>query len=645
MRVLHVIDSLNRGGAEVMLTAMAPRFRARGVTCDVLALLQTPSPLERSLLDQDIHLRYTGIRRLYSPRQIFALSKLLSGYDVVHVHLFPAQLWTVLAAVRLRRRIPLVTTEHNTWNARRRWWFRPVDRWMYSQYRRIACISEATAESLIQWCPGVAEKVTLIPNGIPVDRFENAEPATLTHVPRDVPRLVFVGRFEAQKDHATLLQALTAVPDAHLLLVGDGPLRPRLEQLAQSLGIRNRVTFLGWRQDVGAVLKASDIYVHSTHSDGFGIAACEAMAAGLPVVASDVPGLAQLVEGAGILFPAGDDRALAHHLTALIRSPEQQREMSRASLQRAAQFSIENTVDGYIRMYESVLQVNRAPAADRVKSNIDPGVVKTFGQEWSKFHHAERENIDLQTLFQSYFSIFPWHKLPPDAEGFDLGCGTGRWAHFVAQRVRFLHCIDASDAALNIARRNLQMHSNCSFHCASVDAIPLADGSADFGYSLGVLHHIPDTEQGIRECARKLKPGAPLLIYLYYALDNRPAWFRIIWQLTDWVRRFISTLPFAIRSALCDLIAALVYWPLARISKRLEGSGVDVAHFPLSSYRNRSFYSMRTDALDRFGTGLEKRFTRQQINSMMETAGFERIVFSESPYWCAVGYRKLESAA
>jgi ubiquinone/menaquinone biosynthesis C-methylase UbiE len=273
-------------------------------------------------------------------------------------------------------------------------------------------------------------------------------------------------------------------------------------------------------------------------------------------------------------------------------------------------------------------------------NNMDPRVVQSFGEEWSKFDCSQLEEADVRILFESYFSLFPWQMLAPDAEGFDLGCGTGRWAHFVSQRVGSLHCIDASAAALGVARRNLQMHSNCTFHCASVDAIPLADGSADFGYSLGVLHHVPDTERGISECARKLKPGAPLLIYLYYAFDNRPAWFQTLWRLSDLLRRFISTLPFAIRSPLCDLIAALVYWPLARISKLLEQTGTDLAHFPLSAYRNRTFYSMRTDTLDRFGTRLEKRFTRNEIKQMMESAGLERIAFSESPCWCAIGYRK-----
>jgi glycosyltransferase involved in cell wall biosynthesis len=130
--------------------------------------------------------------------------------------------------------------------------------------------------------------------------------------------------------------------------------------MAESLGIKDRVVFLGWRRDVAAVLKASDIYVHSTHSDGFGIAACEAMAAGLPVVASDVPGLREVVGEAGILFPPGDHKTLAQHLNSLILSPQKQHEMGRASRQRARQFSIENTVDCCIRMYESVLQKNKA---------------------------------------------------------------------------------------------------------------------------------------------------------------------------------------------------------------------------------------------------------------------------------------------
>ena len=113
-----------------------------------------------------------------------------------------------------------------------------------------------------------------------------------------------------------------------------------------------------------------------------------------------------------------------------------------------------------------------------------------------------------------------------------------------------------------------------------------------------------------------------------------------MWRVSDLVRRAISALPFAIRSPLCDVIAVIVYWPITRILKGLERLSVNVDHMPLSAYRNRSLYSMRTDALDRFGMQVEKRFTREQIRSMMEAAGLERISFSETPHWCAVGYRQ-----
>jgi hypothetical protein len=162
----------------------------------------------------------------------------------------------------------------------------------------------------------------------------------------------------------------------------------------------------------------------------------------------------------------------------------------------------------------------------------------------------------------------------------------------------------------------------------------------DFGYSLGVLHHMPDTAAAIASCARKLKRGAPLLLYLYYAFDNRPRWFRLAWQVSDVGRRVISRMPHGLRFATSQVLAASVYWPLARSARVLERLGVPVENVPLSIYRNRSFYGMQTDALDRFGTRLEQRFTRDEIRSMMEAAGLEKITFSEGmPHWCAIGQK------
>lgn len=271
--------------------------------------------------------------------------------------------------------------------------------------------------------------------------------------------------------------------------------------------------------------------------------------------------------------------------------------------------------------------------------NIDVKTVAGFGDEWERFDQSKLSGVEHQGAFDKYFSVFPWEKLPTGAEGFDLGCGSGRWAKLVAPRVGCLHCIDPS-SAIEVAKRNLAGNTNCRFHHADVDNIPLADGSMDFGYSLGVLHHIPDTQAAMAKCVKKLKIGAPFLVYLYYAFDNRPAWFRAIWKASEALRFAISRLPHKQRYLASQIIASLVYFPLARIALLLEKSGVNVSNLPLSAYRKSSFYTMRTDALDRFGTRLEQRFSRSQIKEMMTKSGLDHIVFSDgSPFWCAVGYR------
>ena len=276
-------------------------------------------------------------------------------------------------------------------------------------------------------------------------------------------------------------------------------------------------------------------------------------------------------------------------------------------------------------------------------ANLDESTVHGFGVEWNRFDQTDVPAAELQRLFDAYFRVFPWSSLPVGAVGFDLGSGSGRWAKLVAPRVGHLHCIDASADALAVARRNLAELANCSFHHASVDAMPLADASADFGYSLGVLHHVPDTAQGIRAAVAKLRPGAPFLLYLYYALENRPLWYRGLWRASDGLRRVMSVLPDRARVVAADVLAGSVYWPLARAARLVERLGAPAQGLPLYAYRSSSFYSMRTDALDRLGTQLEQRFTAQQIREMMERSDLERIQFSsEPPYWCAVGYKSAK---
>lgn len=285
--------------------------------------------------------------------------------------------------------------------------------------------------------------------------------------------------------------------------------------------------------------------------------------------------------------------------------------------------------------------VNRGRTVTKQSSNVDPNTVASFGHEWSSHDQSQLSAAERAQIFADYFGFFPWSELANDAEGFDMGCGSGRWASVVAPRVGHLNCIDPAVAALNVARKNLANCDNVSFHNATTDTAPLAPASQDFGYSLGVLHHIPDTESALADCTRLLKPGAPFLLYLYYRFDNRPAWFRAVWSASEMGRAILNRLPPAAKNAGTDFIAASVYWPLARGSALAEKLGVNVEQIPLSYYRDKSFLTIRTDSRDRFGTPLEQRFTRAEIEAMMTRCGLTDIRFSERPpYWVAVG-RKI----
>lgn len=284
--------------------------------------------------------------------------------------------------------------------------------------------------------------------------------------------------------------------------------------------------------------------------------------------------------------------------------------------------------------------MKKAMSNKNKKKNIDKNVVRDFGSEWNKFNYREN-NHELKNIFNDYFSIFPWEMLKKNSVGFDMGCGTGRWARLIAPRVGKLYCIDPSNEALNEAMVNLKNLENCYFECCDIESSSIPNNSQDFGYSLGVLHHIPDTELALKSCINKLKSKAPFLAYFYYSFDNKPSWYRFIWIISDLVRKIISKSPFRIKYIMSQMIALLIYFPLARFSFFLNLMKFKTDNIPLNYYMDKSFYIMRTDALDRMGTQLEKRFSKKEIQKMLSDAGLEKIQFSNRmPFWCVVGYKR-----
>ena len=177
-------------------------------------------------------------------------------------------------------------------------------------------------------------------------------------VPEDAEFLLMqIAGFREQKDQDCVLRALKILPQGvHAVFVGDGERRKDCEKLAEEFGVRERAHFLGVRADVPALLKAADIVVMSSHWEGFGLAAVEGMAAGKPVVASDVPGLAEVVGGAGILFPQGDESALADTIMRLATDKDFYAQISEQCKKRACDFDIKTMAKKYLMLYPPPLR-------------------------------------------------------------------------------------------------------------------------------------------------------------------------------------------------------------------------------------------------------------------------------------------------
>jgi len=268
-------------------------------------------------------------------------------------------------------------------------------------------------------------------------------------------------------------------------------------------------------------------------------------------------------------------------------------------------------------------------------TNFDNRTVQGFGKEWNKFTQEALTEREREELFAKYFGLIDWTRKPQRA--LDMGCGSGRWDVLVAPLVRDVVAADASPEALRVAKQNVRA-PNVSFVECTPETLPFPDGHFDFIFSLGVLHHLPDTQAAIQTLTCKLAAGGTMLMYLYYAFDNRPTWFRSVWKISDLLRRVISRLPFLLRYALSQVIALFIYWPLARAARFLPVPD----SWPLKFYADRTFYVMRTDALDRFGTRLEKRYTKESVANMLDAAGLEDIRFSDSdPYWVCKATKPL----
>jgi len=270
--------------------------------------------------------------------------------------------------------------------------------------------------------------------------------------------------------------------------------------------------------------------------------------------------------------------------------------------------------------------------------NLDQGVIDSFGHEWATFDYGETETSEaLDAQFMAYCAPIDLNQFNPKTSvAGDFGAGSGRWASRLIQYFSLVYALEPSDGASTVLKKKFSGEAKIMVLQETVGAnsIPLA--SLDLAMSLGVLHHIPDTGLAIKDVSRRIKPGGVFLCYLYYSLENKPTFYKLIFKAVDGVRRVISVLPQRIKQLVTSAIAALIYWPLARFSKVLNKLGVNTSNIPLHHYADMPFVMLANDALDRFGTSLEQRFSKDEITEMLRAAGFDiaTLKFSDSePFW------------
>ena len=271
-------------------------------------------------------------------------------------------------------------------------------------------------------------------------------------------------------------------------------------------------------------------------------------------------------------------------------------------------------------------------------NNINQDVINGFGHEWAAFDYAEPQSDDaLDSQFLAYCAPIDLSEFNPNSSiAADFGAGSGRWTLRLLPYFSLVYALEPSDGANRVLKSKFSKESHMKILKETVGGNSIPSESLDLAMSLGVLHHIPDTSLAIREVASKIKSKGYFLCYLYYKLENKPLYYRGMFWTSNSIRWVISRLPYALRGLIARIIAALIYLPLARIAKLLKNRGKNVLNFPLHHYANMPFVMLQNDALDRFGTRLEQRFSKQEIRDMLRIAGFDlsTLKFSEvEPFW------------
>lgn len=347
MKIIHVIDSLATGGAERLVVDLTAYGISQGHDIEIF-LLEDKEGVPRERASRlNLPIKVLG-KNMKDPRNLLRLRRLTADADLVHVHLFPAQYWAQFI------KVPTVFTEHSTSNRRmgKKIFYLP-ERLAYRKFSRVLAISEGVAEAIRDYLAflNLSTAVRVAPNGIGEEFFKVHRTYS-----KNPTRIVSVGSLTKRKQHHLAIEAIALLPHVTLRIAGEGPEREALEQLVCDLELRSRVELLGNVADIPKLLEESDLFLSTSHVEGFGIAAGEAQATGLPVVGPAIPGLQEVIQNgiSGLLFDGAEPRLISESIRTVL-APENFLRYGANARKNAERFSIAQSFQAQMAVYNEVL--------------------------------------------------------------------------------------------------------------------------------------------------------------------------------------------------------------------------------------------------------------------------------------------------
>ena len=365
MKILHYINNLGSGGAEKLLSDILPSMKEKGHHVELLI----SNGQKNTFVEDEIKKHSIRIinfsTSFYNPIQVFKLILLLrkEKYDVVHAHLFPSQYWLAFASFFKPSKTKLIKTEHSVFNERKNYKIlRPLEKIVYSRYKTVIAISSQVKENLASWIDNEA-KIHIVENGVNTMQIKELQQLNngvdYSFIKKENYNILMVGRFDMdkQKDQISLIKALPFLPqNTKLFLAGQGNRRAEVEEVVATLGVNDKVTFLGLRSDVYKLMGLVDLNVLSTNHEGFSGVALESLASGKPFIGSDVVGVNNAVPNDDFLFPKENPKAIAEKINFIISDPSFQNKLVEEGLKHADKCDTRFMVDDYLKLYENLFK-------------------------------------------------------------------------------------------------------------------------------------------------------------------------------------------------------------------------------------------------------------------------------------------------